>query len=179
YTKGSGSLTATAPANAATAPAGYYMLFIVNGNGVPSVAGWIRLPAPWEDNIAPTAPSALSATGVIGQASLSWTAATDNKAVARYEVYRSSSPGVTATAANWIAETTTATTYVDKTTPGTYYYAVTAVDGAGNASPLSNEATVSVLADTKSPTVAISGPAPGQTVAGSISVTANATDNVG
>src|SRR5207253_9585950 len=139
YTKGSGSLTATAPANAATAPAGYYMLFIVNGNGVPSVAGWVRLPAPWEDNIPPTAPSALSASGVIGQASLSWGAATDNKAVARYEVYRATTPGVTATAANWIADTTS-TTYVDKAVPGTYYYAVTAVDGAGNTGPATNDA---------------------------------------
>jgi len=137
----------------------------------------VRLPAPWEDNIPPTAPSALSASGVIGQASLSWAAATDNKAVARYEVYRSTAPGVTATAANWLAETTT-TSYVDKTTPGTYYYAVTAVDGAGNASPLSNEATVNVLADLKAPTVALSAPAPGQTVAGTITVAANASDNI-
>src|SRR5207302_9976711 len=109
FTKDTGSLTATAPANAATAPGGYYMLFIVNGNGVPSVAGWVRLPAPWQDNEPPTAPSPLSASGVIGQASLTWTAATDNKAVARYEVYRATTPGVTATAANWIdeAESTT------------------------------------------------------------------------
>jgi hypothetical protein len=178
FTKGAGTLTATAPADSATAPGGYYMLFIVNGNGVPSVAGWVRLPAPWEDTIAPTAPSALSASGVIGQASLSWAAATDNKAVVRYEVYRSNAPGVAATAANWIAETT-ATSYVDKTAPGTYYYAVTAVDGAGNAGPLSNEAAVNVLADTTAPTVAINNPAPGQTVAGSVTVTANASDNVG
>jgi fibronectin type 3 domain-containing protein len=178
FTKGVGTLDAIAPSDAATAPSGYYMLFIVNGNGVPSVAGWVRLPAPWEDSIPPTAPSALSASGVIGQASLTWTAATDNKAVARYEVYRSTTPNVTATAANWIAETVT-TSYVDKTLPGTYSYGVTAVDGAGNAGPLSNIATVNVLADTTGPTVAISNPAPGQTIAGTIAVTANASDNVG
>src|SRR4029077_364689 len=87
-------------------------------------------------------------------------------------------PTVTATAANWIAETTT-TSYVDTTLPGTYFYAVTAVDGAGNTGPLSSVATVTVLGDTTAPTVAISNPAPGQTVAGTIAVTANATDNVG
>jgi hypothetical protein len=177
FTKGTGTLSAIAPADGATAPSGYYMLFIVNGNGVPSVAGWVRLPAPWEDTVPPSAPSGLSGTGAIGQASLSWTAATDNKAVARYEVYRSTTPTVTATAANWIAETTT-TSYVDKTLPGSYSYAVTAVDGAGNAGPLSNIATVTVLADTTPPTVAISNPAPGQTLTGTIAVSASATDNV-
>ena len=38
-----GGLTATAPANANLAPPGYYMLFIVNSNGVPSVAPFVRL----------------------------------------------------------------------------------------------------------------------------------------
>jgi len=177
FTKGAGALTATAPAAAATAPGGYYMLFIVNSAGVPSVAGWVRLPAPWEDTVPPTAPSGLSAAGVIGQATLSWSPATDNKAVARYEVYRSTSPGVTATPANWIGETTT-TSYTDKTAPGTYSYVVTAVDGAGNAGPSSNEATVNVLADTNAPTVAVNFPAPGQTVSGTVGVTASASDNI-
>src|SRR5205823_10116172 len=67
----------------------------------------------------------------------------------------------------------------DQTAPGTYYYAVTAVDGAGNAGPLSNEAVVTVLADTAAPTVAINNPAAGQTVAGTTTVTATASDNVG
>jgi hypothetical protein len=31
------------PANANLAPPGYYMLFIVNGNGVPSTAAMLRL----------------------------------------------------------------------------------------------------------------------------------------
>ena len=38
FTAGSGSLTVQTPASAALAPPGNYMLFIVNGNGVPSVA---------------------------------------------------------------------------------------------------------------------------------------------
>ncbi|HMC68299.1 MAG TPA: Ig-like domain-containing protein, partial [Mycobacteriales bacterium] len=42
-----------------------------------------------------------------------------------------------------------------------------------------NEATVNVLADTSPPTVAINNPAPGQTVATSVTVTASASDNVG
>jgi hypothetical protein len=39
----SGGLTVTAPANGTAAPPGYYMLFIVNSNGVPSVAPFVEL----------------------------------------------------------------------------------------------------------------------------------------
>ena len=38
-----GGLTLTAPANANQAPPGYYMLFLVNSNGVPSIAPIIQL----------------------------------------------------------------------------------------------------------------------------------------
>jgi hypothetical protein len=38
-----GGLTIQAPANANLAPPGYYMLFIVDTNGVPSVAAMVRL----------------------------------------------------------------------------------------------------------------------------------------
>jgi hypothetical protein len=42
FTAGSGNLTVTAPANANLAPPGYYMLFIVDNLGVPSVATFVR-----------------------------------------------------------------------------------------------------------------------------------------
>ena len=42
FTAGSGQLTVTAPANAYLAPPGYYMLFIVNSTGVPSVAPFVH-----------------------------------------------------------------------------------------------------------------------------------------
>jgi hypothetical protein len=42
FSAGSGSLTVTAPANSDLAPAGYYMLFIVNTSGVPSVAAIVH-----------------------------------------------------------------------------------------------------------------------------------------
>jgi hypothetical protein len=38
FTVGSGQLTVTGPPNGDVAPPGYYMLFIVNSNGVPSIA---------------------------------------------------------------------------------------------------------------------------------------------
>jgi galactose oxidase len=40
----SGGLTVRAPANANLAPPGDYMLFILNTNGVPSVASMVRFP---------------------------------------------------------------------------------------------------------------------------------------
>jgi len=43
FTAGSGTLTATAPANGNIAPPGYYMLVIVNSSGVPSVMSFLQL----------------------------------------------------------------------------------------------------------------------------------------
>jgi len=43
FQPGDGSLTVQAPADANLAPPGYYMLFLVNSAGVPSVAAFVRL----------------------------------------------------------------------------------------------------------------------------------------
>ncbi|HEY4046211.1 MAG TPA: galactose oxidase-like domain-containing protein [Acidobacteriaceae bacterium] len=43
FTQASGGLNITAPANGNLAPPGYYMLFLVNSNGVPSVAKIIQI----------------------------------------------------------------------------------------------------------------------------------------
>src|SRR5205814_6882658 len=45
FSQASGGLNVTAPSNANTTPPGYYMLFILNGNGVPSVAKILRIDA--------------------------------------------------------------------------------------------------------------------------------------
>ena len=42
FTAGTGSLTVTAPANGNSAPPGYYLLFILDGNGVPSTAATVH-----------------------------------------------------------------------------------------------------------------------------------------
>src|SRR5262249_1881222 len=55
FSQTSGGLTVQAPANANQAPPGYYMLFMVNTNGVPSIAPFVQLPAP--DTQPPTAPT--------------------------------------------------------------------------------------------------------------------------
>ena len=100
------------------------------------------------DTTPPSTPT-LTANGGAGQASLSWTAATDNVAVTRYNLHRSTSSGFTPTTANRIAQPTS-TSYTDTgLTAGTYYYKLTAEDAAGNISPASNQATATVTAPTR------------------------------
>ena len=43
FTAGSGTLTVTAPPNGNIAPPGYYMLFLLNNSGVPSMAAFVQL----------------------------------------------------------------------------------------------------------------------------------------
>jgi hypothetical protein len=140
FTQTSGGLTVTAPANSDLAPPGYYMLFIVNKEGVPAIAPMVNLPTPGADTTPPSAPTNLAAGGGIGQVTLSWTASTDNVGVAQYNVYRSATPGFTPSPANLIGTSTT-TSYTNHVAAGIYYYLVTAQDAAGNISQPSNQAT--------------------------------------
>jgi hypothetical protein len=43
FQRGSDSITVQAPANANLAPRGFYMLFLINSAGVPSVAAFVQL----------------------------------------------------------------------------------------------------------------------------------------
>ena len=179
FTSTGGSLNVQAPANSSIAPPGYYMLFVVNGNGVPSMAEMVRMPAPNEDATAPTAPANLTATGGLGKVDLTWTASTDNGSIRRYNVHRSTTPGFTPTAANRVGQPT-GTSFTDSgLAGGTYYYMVQAEDQAGNLSTPSAEATATATGDSIAPTVSLTAPADGATVSASINVTAGATDNVG
>ena len=95
-----------------------------------------------------------------GSAQLQWTAATDNVAVASYSVYRSTNSGFVPSAQNRVGSTSS-TSFTDNGLPsGTYYYAVAAVDAAGNVGPSSNEASAVVTADAVPPTVSLTAPAP-------------------
>jgi Domain of unknown function (DUF1929) len=46
FTAASGSLTVTGPPNSNIAPPGYYMLFLVNNAGTPSLASWVQVSGP-------------------------------------------------------------------------------------------------------------------------------------
>jgi uncharacterized repeat protein (TIGR03806 family) len=118
---------------------------------------------PPADTTPPSTPALSIAASTSTSVTLSWTASTDagGSGLAGYRVFRGGTQ---------IATGITATSYVDAgRTPGTAYtYAVSAVDVAGNASPLSNSVSVTTPPDTTAPS------APGNLVA-----TANGSTSIG
>ena len=103
------------------------------------------------DTTNPSATTGLTANGSFGTASLSWTAATDNVGVVKYDVYRSTTSGFTPSVANRVAQPI-GTTYNDTgLAAGTYYYLVAAEDAAGNIGTASNQASAIVTSDTQAP----------------------------
>ncbi|QPZ37637.1 CBM96 family carbohydrate-binding protein [Paramicrobacterium chengjingii] len=103
-----------------------------------------EVPEPEEDESAPSSPSGLTATTDGASISLGWDASTDNVSVTGYTVYRSPSTPVQIGEGTKIADVTS-TGYSDASlAPGTYYYAVTAMDAAGNTSEPSEEASTTI-----------------------------------
>ena len=151
FSQASGGLNVNAPASANLAPPGHYMLFILNGNGVPSVAPILNLAPALPDTTPPGVPSGLSAAAVSGtQINLSWTGSTDNVGVTGYLVERCQNAGCT----NFIQiGTSTGTSYNDTglSNATTYTYRVRATDTAGNLSGYSNTASATTP-DTTAPT---------------------------
>ncbi len=97
---------------------------------------------PPTDTQAPTTPGTPTASGVTAsQATLSWSASTDNVGVAGYDIYRA--PGASGgTFASVGTSTTTSFTNTGLAGSTTYRYQVRARDAAGNTSPFSAVATV-------------------------------------
>ena len=94
-----------------------------------------------------TPPGAVDVEAIQGgypNISLTWTSATDSSGVSHYNIYRNTSSTI-AQATDFLT-TTTATAYTDSTGAAetTYYYAVCAVDLAGNEAELSNIANATV-----------------------------------
>jgi chitodextrinase len=131
------------------------------------------------DTIAPSTPTGLTATPSLAgegpQVQVKWTASTDNKGIARYDVYRN---GLKVGSVY-----NPATTYADVSGLSygtTYSYAVTAVDAAGNTSAKSTSVSVvTPPADTVAPSAPSALSSPSQTLT-SIALTWNASsDNTG
>jgi hypothetical protein len=66
FTRGNGALTVDGPANANIAPPGWYMVFLVDDQGVPSVGSIVQVPVPSGDQTPPSAPANLTASGQLG-----------------------------------------------------------------------------------------------------------------
>jgi fibronectin type 3 domain-containing protein len=161
-------------------PAGtfYYTVVARDAAGLSSSPAPIVTAVIAGDVTPPTSPTNLTATGGIRRIDLAWTASTDDVAVTGYDVHRSTSPGFTPTTANRVGSVTS-TTFADTAlAAGTYYYGVIARDAAGRSSVMSNEAGAAAMVDA-SPTVAVTAPAANTTVLGTVSLTANAADDVG
>ena len=147
FTPSANGLDVQAPLEAKTAPPGDYMLFVVNSNGVPSVGQFVNIGGPTGDSQPPSAPANLVASLAGGSVGLSWDASTDDVGVTHYNVHRATVSGFTPMIGNRIGQPST-TNFTDADLPnGTYFYVVTAGDGSGNASPPSNQVTVSVQPD--------------------------------
>jgi len=127
------------------------------------------------DNIAPSAPTNLIASGTTQTTTnLSWTASTDNVGVTGYDVYQG------ATLKGSTASTNFAISGLSPST--TYSFTVKAKDAAGNVSAASNTAnatTLNPVADTQAPSAPTNLTASGTTASSTnLSWTAS-TDNVG
>ena len=135
-------------------------------------------PVPGPDTTAPGAPGTPSASSpALGRVDLSWTAASDNWVVTRYNVHRSTSSGFTPSLANRVGQPTGTTFTETGLSAGTHYYKVTAEDAAGNVGPASGQASVAVLADTTPPTASLTAPANGANLSGVVGLAATAADN--
>ena len=135
FTAAGSMLNVAGPTRVTDTPPGYYMLFVINSQGVPSTARIVHITP---DTQAPTAPTNLKATSASAtQINLSWTASTDNVAVTAYKVLRCQGAGCTNIST---IATVTGLTYKSTglTASTTYRYRLRAADAAGNLSPFTS-----------------------------------------
>lgn len=161
---GSPTLTLTVPSNANVAPPGFYMLFLVDQSGVPSVAQWIELAsvtaAPPDGVIASPASDVTINAGN--------TVSFDTSSIAtKYSwIFPGGSPG-----------TSTAKTPGNVTfnTPGKYRASLTLIDAANNSDPSPATRDITVLPNTADFRISVSPPsrsiAPGESTTYLVTVT--------
>jgi chitodextrinase len=103
---------------------------------------------------------------------LTWSASTDNVGVTGYDIFRNGSLAASLGAVTSFSDT--------GLTPATsYQYQIRARDAAENISPASALVSISTPVDTTPPVVSITAPTSGSVLAGTISLAASASDDVG
>ena len=166
-TPGTSSLTATAPANANIAPPGIYMLFLVDANGVPSVARMVSLNGNSPPTVTLTQPASGATFTAPATVNLTANAADSDGSITKVEFF---------TGATRLGEDTTAPySYTwSGVTAGTYTVTARATDQLGFTTT-SAPVTITVKATTNTPpTAAITAPADGAVFAWKPTVTVSA-----
>ena len=170
FTAGATSLTATAPANASVAPPGFYMLFILDANGVPSVARMVLLQANTPPTVALTDPSDGARFSAPATVALAATASDSDGTVAKVEFFNG---------ATKLGEDTTAPYSLtwSGVPAGTYTLSARATDNVGGVTT-SAASTITVVAPNAPPTVSITSPIDGAAFPWkpTITITASASD---
>ncbi len=163
FTKGTGTLTVTAPPNANIAPPGYYMLFIVDANGVPSVAPFVQVGSN-PSNQPPRGTINLPAGDVTISAGQSVSfAGSGTDADGSVSAYRWIFPGGSPTTS--ASATPGSVTF---STPGTYYVSLTVTDNQAATDPSPPVRVITVQSATL--TASFTSPADGATVSGDVNV---------
>jgi uncharacterized membrane protein len=131
FTAQSGALTVTAPPNGNIAPPGYYMLFLLNSSGVPSVATFVQLTAQQDFSVTATPSSRTVPPGTATTYSVSVTPSNGFNGTVTFNV--SGLPAGATASFNPTSVTgsgsSTMTVTTSTTPPGTYPLTITATSG--------------------------------------------------
>jgi len=171
FTKGSGVLNVTGPPNGNIAPPGYYMLFVLNTAGVPSIAKFVQISTAPTD-IPPTGAITSPATDVsitTGQTvTFQGTGTPHTGTIAGYSwSIRGGTPAISA------VQNPGAVTF---SAPGTYQAALTVTDSAGITDPNPPVRTITVIPAGPPPTVVSATPNTGGQGQTNLSVTVAGTN---
>jgi hypothetical protein len=159
FTAGGGTLTLTSPPNANIAPPGYYMLFLVNSAGVPSVAAWVQVtPSPGNQPPVGSIDSPAGDVTILAGQSVTF-AGSGTDADGSVTSYTWTFPGGAPASSNVAAPGA-----VVFSTPGTYDVSLMVTDNAGASDPSPPVRHITVQPATI--TASFTSPAPNATVAG-------------
>jgi hypothetical protein len=142
---GADTLTLTSPPNGNIAPPGYYMLFLLDSAGVPSVAQFIQLSPYATSTPRGTITSPASDTTIAARGSVSFS--TTSSAANYSWVFPGGSPA---------SSTAKVPGKVSFGTPGTYVASLTVIDSSGNSDPSPPTRTITVLPPSADYSIAVS-----------------------